>query len=535
MIAGLPPRAGTEQPRLTKAEDLPPFIENLCRPSGPIQLRPEDAELVAMLDMGGRQVTAVWAGEPNQRITLVAAIKKVESAGYIVGQTLLATREAIALCSESNAQQIVTGELEDTEATRRFDELLAIAVGMGASDLHLQMHSRHAEVRVRVNGDLHTIRQLPHGAAESIARAMYSQADVDSRRHKPSFNPTEFQDTSISRTVMVNGRAESLKLRWASGPVWPDSFDVALRILNIGQDNRGMTLEDLGFEEPQVNALTEALKAPVGVMLMCGATGEGKSTTMAALADMWGARYQGRRMVRTIEDPPEYLIRNARHMPVSRSADGASEEGFHVALRAAMRMDPDALLLGEIRDAITADLLEQAILTGHKVFATLHAGTVFNAIWRLEELGVKRARLAGEGFINVIANQVLVPSLCPECSIELKADAMPSDLIEDLASQLGSLESLRSRGPGCSQCIGGIANRQVLASLLIPDPELRQLILEGREAAAIERWATGQMSTHSGCQSRSIVTQALDLISKGVLCPRDAEMKVGSLRVRGHA
>lgn len=520
---------------LERAEDLPPFIENLCRPGGAVEVRADDAALVAMLDIGSKEVIALWAGDASQNMTLLVARRRVESHGYRVIDTLRATPDVISLCNETNARSVAEGTLEDTEATRAFDDLLAIAYGLGASDMHIQMFRKHAEVRVRVHGELTTIRQLPLGAAESIARAMYSQADVDSRRGKATFNQAEYQDTSISRSVLVKGKTENLKLRWASGPVWPDAFDVALRILNVGQDSRGKTLETLGFEDPQVQALTEALKAPRGVILLCGATGEGKSTTMAALADMWGVRHDGKRMIRTIEDPPEYLIRNARHMPVSRTADGAAEEGFHRALRAAMRMDPDALLLGEVRDSVTADLLEQAVLTGHKVFATVHAGAVFDALWRLEELGTKRERLVGDGFINAIVNQVLVPCLCPRCAVPMAPGAFPADLVQDLKSNLDApLESVRTRGPGCSECFGGVSGRRVLSSILIPDQELRSLLRAGDETGAIRRWSTGQMASHAAVQARSITRQALDMIGAGLLCPRDAEMKVGVLRLVPH-
>lgn len=514
---------------ITRAEDLPSNHGNLCRDGGAVQLRPDDRRLVAMLDIGDRRVIALWAGSSSDNQVLQAAIRRVEAAGYTVTGTRTATAEVIEVCSET-VDKTADGELEITDATRTFDDILTQAYGMGASDLHFLMGRSIAQVRARIHGELTTLRQLGRATADSIARAMYSQAEVDSRRSSPSLNPNTYQDAAISRTVTAGGRVEQLKLRWASGPAWPDSFDVAMRILNVGQTNE-RSLSSLGFDSDQEEALLDALKAPHGVILMCGATGEGKSTTMATLAEIWGRRHDGRRLIRTIEDPPEYIIPNARHMPVSRNDGSEPEEGFHRALRAALRMDPDALVLGEIRDETTADLLEQATLTGHKVFATVHAASVFAGMWRLEELGLKRARLSGDGFINAVIHQNLVQTLCPSCSVPIAAEDLPADLRRDLGERLDFEHAdVRHRGSGCGQCINGINGRRALASILIPDAKLRSLLQQGNEAAAIEHWRSGEMHRYAGAQKRSMVDQALDLIAAGQLSPMDAEMKIGTLR-----
>ena len=516
-------------PEINRAEDVPANHGNLCREGGLVQLRPDDRRLVAMLDIGDRRVVALWAGGDRQ--VLLAAQRRVEAAGYTISATRTATAEVIEVCSESTGKASLDDALEITDATRTFDDMLTQAYSMQASDMHLLMGRSIAHVRVRIHGELTTIRQLGRGAAESIARAMYSQAEVDSRRESPALNPAIYQDAALSRSVTVGGSIAQLKLRWASGPAWPDSFDVAMRILNVGQTSE-RTLASLGFGAEQEAALMDALKAPHGVILMCGATGEGKSTTMATLAEIWGRRHEGRRMIRTIEDPPEYIIPNARHMPVSRNDGSAPEEGFHRALRAAMRMDPDALLLGEIRDQATADLLEQATLTGHKVFATVHAASAFAGIWRLEELGIKRTRLAGEGFINAVIHQVLVQTLCPKCSTPVREAQLPADLVRDLrASKLDlSVANVRLRGAGCDHCINGIAGRRALASILIPDAPMRALLQQGDEAGSIERWRSGDMHRHAGVQSKGIVEQAIEMIAAGELSPIDAEMKIGALR-----
>ncbi len=517
-------------PPIESAEQIPPYSENLCRPGGQIRLRDEDAKLVALLEVAHRQVLVLWAGSPSERRALVAAQARASTLGYRIMSVRNATIEVIALCSE---EQAAHGEdsLESTDATRMFDEWLARAVAMKASDLHIMLMRTHAMVRVRVDGELVNLAQVRTGVAESVARAMYTQAEVDSRRGQPSFNNDEFQDAAISRTISVGGKVEELKLRWASGPVWPDAFDVSIRILNIGQETRERTLEKLGFNASQQAALGDALKDPAGVILLCGRTGDGKSTTLATLADMWGARTGGTRLMRTIEDPPEYLIKVARQMPVSRTGGEGGATGFHRALRAAMRMDPDSILVGEVRDEITADLLQQVIQTGHKAFATVHAGSPFTALWRLEELGIKRARLVDEGFINAIVHQTLVPVLCRHCARPMSDANVPPDLHEQLAAALDSeqLAAVRVRGPACEHCHNGVSGRRAIAEILLPDTRMRVLLRKGEDMEAIDYWRSGTMPLHGDVQARSLTAQAMELIGSGLVSPLDAELIVGRL------
>lgn len=522
-------RAAPVMVRIETANQIPSHIDNICRPGGSLRMRVEDSRLVALLDVGEKRLIALWAGEAADRPVLTAAITRARAEGYQILETREATQEMVALCAENRQQDRVEDELEDTEATRLFDQLLSQAYEVRASDMHLQLYRRHASLLVRVNGELVELRQFTLKAAETLARAMYSQADIDSRMHKAGFNPRTYQDASISRSIAVGGNIVELKLRWASGPVWPDAFDVALRILNISSEPGARTLSSLGYTTVQQAALTAALKQPSGMIMLCGTTGAGKSTTLATLAEMWALRYQGLRMLRTLEDPPEYVIHHARQMPVSRVDKGAQEEGFHQALRAAMRMDPDALLLGEIRDAATADLSQQAVDTGHKVFTTQHAGSVFDALWRIERLGVARERLTSEGFINAIVHQMLVPVLCPHCSTPYRDSSVPAEYRDELESQLaaGVLDNARVRGDGCSECHNGISGRQALASILMPDTHLRDLIRSGKEAEAKAYWRSGLSKWHGEAQALSIIEQAISLIGQGLLSPIDADKHLG--------
>lgn len=524
--------AGTQN-RIESVAQLPYFTENIARPDGAVPLREDDARLVALLDTGDRRVVVLWAGEPSQAQVVNVAIARATSAGYTIVGRRAATVDMVAMCADAQRDIGNDRDIETTDATQTFDEWLSAAVRMKASDLHLMLMKDRAVVRIRVNGELIDLKTVRTSVAEAVARAMYSQADVDSRAGKPSFNPREHQGASITRTATTaDGRVEQLKLRWESGPIWPDAFDVAIRILNIGADSEYRSLERLGYSAGQRAAMEDALRQPAGVILLCGQTGSGKSTTLATLAEMWTDRFEGARVLRTIEDPCEYIIKGGRQMPVSRTDDAdRPEEGFHRALRSAMRMDPDALLLGEIRDPVTADLLQQATLTGHKGFSTVHAASPFAVIWRLEELGIKRERLASEGFINAIVHQELVQLLCENCSVPFAESTASPDHRSQIEADLpaGVLQNARCRGMGCERCTNGISRRKALASILIPDAQIRMLIGKHQDIEAMQHWRSGKIARHGATQAVSVVQQAHQLIAAGVFSPVDADKTLGCL------
>lgn len=518
---------------ISRPEQLPEYEANLCRPGGEIILRDDDQRKVALLHVGDKRVIMLWAGEPGDGKIREVAAARARMKGYNVISTQRATVDIVALCSVARKERSGDHDLEQSAALALFDELLTRAVAENASDLHINMMPEHCEVLMRVDGELQRARTLAKDQAESMCRAMYSQADVDSRKGTPNFNPRIYQDASVTRSLLVRERMTKVKCRWASGPAWPDAFDVVLRLNPTNAANAKRNLASLGFGHGLQQAVHDALKAPTGVIVLCGTTGSGKSTTLAAMGEIWVDRFNGRRVLRTIEDPPEYVIRGARHMPVSRSESGGGSQGdngFRDALRAAMRQDPDALLVGEVRDGQTAVLLQETIQTGHKVFTTTHAGNPWAAISRLAMLGVERDQLYTEGFINAVLHQVLVPLVCQHCSEVREIASLPEDIRDDLATRVNDLKQLvRVRGPGCQHCRHGVNGRQVLVDLLMLDGFMRDALRRGAEHEAKAHWRAGKAAKFGQVQSCDATDQAVALVLEQRICPIDADLAVGSL------
>lgn len=522
---------------ISKPSEVPAHVGNLSAPDGEVALRTEDRKVCSILDMGERRASILWDGVPAHREVMIGANSRLRANNYEVVAIQVATPDMIALSYDKEAfvaaPETASSQLEVTASTQLFDAIVMEALKRGSSDIHVMMGRKTSQVRARINGELIELRELSSPVAEAMCRAMFSQADVDSRIGKSTFNERECQDASVTRNLLIDGRLEQVKIRWASGPVWPDAFDVTLRLLTTNTAKKTKTLADLGFTAGQMEIIDEALRAPTGAIVLAGSTGSGKSTTNTVLADMWIKRFNGTKLLRTIEDPPEYVIPGARQTPANRSDKdtGLADSSFNKALRAAMRMDPDAILVGEIRDGLTAELTQQAIQTGHKVFTTVHAGSPFGAITRLEDLGLARARMMGEGFISLIIYQILVPLLCEHCSRPFTASDVPPALAALLLSDMpGNLGGIRVRGPGCSHCENGHRGRTVLAELLMPDKTIRHAMLRQQDMLAEAYWRGGLATRHGATQALSNVDHAKRLVAQGRLSPVDAELALGKLR-----
>jgi type II secretory ATPase GspE/PulE/Tfp pilus assembly ATPase PilB-like protein len=210
------------------------------------------------------------------------------------------------------------------------------------------------------------------------------------------------------------------RLRIATAPASPNGFDMVIRILRFSEKSSYTMLTELGYSEEQATAIYSFSSDPVGVTIIAGTTGSGKSTTLKNILTKKIMDHNATLKVITVEDPPEYEIPNATQIPVIRDDSGSAEAGFSGAIRTAMRSDPDVLMIGEVRDSQSASLLVSATQSGHQVLSTLHAPSAVGIIPRLESLGISRDVLSASDFISGLIYQKLLPKLCPGCAIPHK-------------------------------------------------------------------------------------------------------------------
>jgi type IV pilus assembly protein PilB len=330
------------------------------------------------------------------------------------------------------------------------NRLLTNAIEEGASDLHFEPKRDRLLVRMRVDGVMRDVADVPKHMQPAVASRLKVMGSLDiAERRVP-------QDGRVS----VHFGGEPLDLRIAVLPL-RHGEQVVLRILSRrGQRPR---LADLGLDDHSRSLLVEALEQPFGAIVVCGPTGSGKTTTLYGALDRIGA---SGRVIMTIEDPIEYELPDANQSEVDEKGGLTFARG----LRAILRSDPDVLLVGEIRDAETAAIATQAAMTGHLVLTSLHAHTAAGAIARLREMDVAPGMLAST--LNLIVAQRLARKLCESCRVAY------ADGSETLW-----------RAVGCKACAGtGYRGRVAFFELLPIRGEVRSLVEDSAEqifAAAV--------------------------------------------------
>ena len=380
---------------------------------------------------------------------------------------------------------------DESPAVRFVNSTLYDALKTGASDIHLESDPAGLAVKFRIDGVLTAMRRIdsPELAAQSISRIkVMAQLDIAERRVP--------QDGRLQ----IGYLARSIDVRVSIMPSIHGE-DAVLRILDrehLAQSLAGLTLAKLGFDDISQTALRKLCSKPHGMLLVTGPTGSGKTTTLyAAIAET----HQSRDKIITIEDPVEYQLPGVLQIPVNERKGLTFARG----LRSILRHDPDKILVGEIRDAETAQIAVQSALTGHLVFTTVHANTVFDVVGRFEQFGIDAYTFASA--INGVLAQRLLRRVCPHCA----APADPAHVDSDEAVK--ELLALSADAPrfvlakGCEHCRGtGYSGRFALGELLMLTPALKALV--GRRASQAEMQAEAERGGWRGLREQALMAAA---------------------------
>jgi type IV pilus assembly protein PilB len=332
------------------------------------------------------------------------------------------------------------------------NEMILDAIHKHASDIHFDPTPDVLNVRIRVDGELIEYAKVP----ASVRKNLVTRIKIIS-----GMNITESrlpQDGAIKKlTDDIN-----LDLRVSSLPI-ADGEKIVIRILDYSMSSSG--LENLGLLPENLDKVEKLIKLPNGIILITGATGTGKSTTVYS---MLGVLNTTERNIITVEDPVEMKIPGINQVQVM------SEIGltFGSALRSILRQDPDIIMIGEIRDDETARIAVRASITGHLVLSTIHTNNSLNTIERLLDMEVERYLLGSA--LSGIISQRLVKKLCPKCR-----ESRPTTPYEKLVFKkaLGlDIESIY-HPVGCNECINGYRGRIALQEVLVINQDIRDAIV----------------------------------------------------------
>lgn len=341
------------------------------------------------------------------------------------------------------------------DASRTFDDVLRAAVAERASDVHCEPKEKGLVIRFRVDGEMREHRHLPTGERDALlARGkIFGGMDITEKRLP--------QDGRA--TLHENGKRLNLRLS-----TLPTVHGESLVIRLLDQSMPAQSFEELGLASSQAATLHRALTGPAGLIYLTGPTGSGKTTTLHSA--LHALDHRGR-VIHTLEDPVEYEFSGIRQTEI-REKIGLT---FANSLRAVLRQNPDILLVGETRDAETAQLAVRAALTGHLVLSTLHTNDALAAIPRLRDLGVESFLLASA--LRLLAAQRLVRRLCDTCK------APHPDNVR-LAQQHDLLGSGFFKAVGCDACRGRGFSGRIAIHEVIPAEKFLPLI--AREAPLAE-------------------------------------------------
>ncbi|MCS7307751.1 MAG: GspE/PulE family protein [Aquificaceae bacterium] len=373
-------------------------------------------------------------------------------------------QEELRIEGEFEESQItdILYEEETSPAVSFVNQTLIKAVNAGASDVHIEPYENQSTVRIRLDGVLHEYTHIPIALHEQVVSRVKVLANLNvAERRIP-------QDGKIA--VKVGSKHLDIRVS-----VVPTVFGerVVLRLLEKG--GRLLRLEDLGLWEEDLIKLRRLSKKPYGIVLATGPTGAGKSTTLYAM--ILEIKSPTRNII-TIEDPPEYQISGVSQIQVNPKV-GLT---FATGLRAILRQDPDVIMVGEIRDAETAEIAVQSALTGHLVLSTLHTNDAPSAITRLFDLGIEPFLIASS--LEGVVAQRLVRKICPYCK-------KPYEPSKEELSELGLSERQNFyKGSGCEHCMGtGYKGRTGIYEVLEVDEELKKAILKTQDTVELRDFA----------------------------------------------
>ena len=277
----------------------------------------------------------------------------------------------IKIGGEGDSETIasVSKTLNSVSTDKVFDFLIDQADKLGASDIHIENMRGEIRIRMRVDGILHPVADLDKDKYRIFMGELSSRANVSTASNKPQSGHMQKEITRDGATHMLNIRVETIPTMYGQ--------DAVMRLFNF--DESLLNLDLLGLSEEEKKEIDEVVKHPRGLVLMVGPTGSGKSTT---LYSMLNALNTTDRKIITLEDPIEYGITGISQIPINTNSGGSFAEG----LRSVLRLDPDVVMVGEIRDADTAKTAIQASITGHLVLSSFHANSTAAAFSRMIDL-----------------------------------------------------------------------------------------------------------------------------------------------------
>lgn len=550
-VNGAIPNTDVAPQKILDSEELPDFERKLY---DEMNMQPSTRHIVCpvLVDMKGtggkgRFAMIVLEGERHSDYVAVLAKKvafKYEMASpffYTASNTVLielARESSVSNKRERQDKDIKLAPESSSRLWKLFEDLVSFIQANEGSDIHLiiEREKSHSQIKFRIDGILTSPTQFRLSTHDVLDMAAYLYNTKGLSGTDVTFNEGKPQACQIKARI----NSKKLLFRWASNQT-ATGTKVVLRMLNQDEGSTVKTLSQLGYLPGQIILWNRAVTRLGGGILLAGVVGSGKSTTMqtvmCVLLGPLMAKY-------TVEDPVEYLMPGVDQFSVSRAMTSSKDDvdPFLAVKRQLKRMDPDAVLIGEIRDADSAALFRDIAESGHRALATVHAPSAIDMVTlRLvsDELGIPRDVIATPGFINLLVYQALVPKVCDGCNKPI-AEVYEPEYI-DRIKKLFNLDMSKVRAKnksGCPKCVrpslpelNGTRGRLVVAEMIELDSIMLGLIRDKKNMELVEYWRgtrNGKAFSDPDTTGKTALEVAMYHVSRGVLDPKDVEAKLGS-------
>ncbi|MGE9765332.1 GspE/PulE family protein [Pseudomonas sp. PDM20] len=449
-------------------------IQCLSATGGMFELSLEDQKMMCLLSNGRLLISRSHSDEHS----VYEYMDQLDRAGHSYKADYVGLQEITAAYQLARTSAVTAKAMKvegETACQSRVVEFFREAVSRGASDIHfMPTGDGHYNINFRVHGTLELGAQALRADGEALISSMYNSMCEGQESH---FRPDSKQEGRLNKKFVED--AGLFGARIATRPTLNGPW-MACRVL---YDNGGcIPLEKMGYTQEQQDALLNMSQMTEGLMLLSGITGSGKSTSLQTLITKIIEDSGNTINVSTIEDPIEYRIAGANQTLLQGEwADEISSN---------MRMDIDALMVGEIRDRESGRAGIQGVLTGHLLLSTLHTQEAIGIIQRMVDLGIDENLVTDPAIMRCLVNQALVRILCPNCKKKLlgNEDGLNPHTLRRIYEVL-DVPLVYIAGEGCEKCHGrGVVSRNVAAEILLPDFNFMQIFREKGKAAARNYW-----------------------------------------------
>lgn len=487
-----------------------------------VRIRSSYLPNVAVIANAHLQATVLVADYFKATAEFKTIISKFENLGWaltIKEETTSVIRTHYHI-NEDGGYEDAAQDMESSNSTH-IDSLLSKAIGRRASDLRFHVRKDTTGITLKIDGTVRYLESIGFRQGNALCSHLYTNlADKTSHEKGKQTFAAVAEDQSAKIVRIIDGN--EYYLRYQTIPECDGGYDLTLRIQAQGEKGVVPTLEEIGFGPSVIRILRRQANRPVGMILCTGPVGSGKTTTLYCL--LQSDIYNRGKYRMTLEDPVEFFQYGVTRVNVDKI-------GYANAMKRALRVGVDDMLVGEIRDAEMGSLALIAQDTGQKVFTTLHTNGAHYVIGRLcdDHIKQKRSVVCDTNKVGLIFHQRLIPKLCEKCKIKADKDNLSEYFVSNLKRLHIPMTNVYIKNKeGCGDCEEGIKGRVPVIELIQPDEEYMRLMASNLDAQAKQYWLN-QCNTHitdEDITGKPIINNALYQVSRGVIDVEDVDAKI---------